>query len=159
MCQEQVEQNSILCDQDFCKDFYKTILLPTEQLIAVIEKNQSDWTHFFPLFFSLSLTAQIWLLVHYNFPNKIFWESVSYLDSQDLWAIIASNEDFRLKFFTMITPNLKQEVEKEMQTWISQDKEKTIELTVIVEKLENFIFMILEFISTISVQETKLPND
>ena len=40
VCQGQTKKNSILCVRDFCRNFYDSILVPTETLILSIKKNQ-----------------------------------------------------------------------------------------------------------------------
>ena len=58
----------------------------------------------------------------------------------------------------MLIPNTRHDIEKEIQTWVGQKYNKTINYKLIVEKLENFILLILEFISSMDDHEMESPK-
>ena len=158
VCNDTIKKLSNICEKSSCREFYSSVILPIEEIISLIEKEEPDWSDYYKSFLKLSLTAQCWLLAKYPLESKVYWESLNLLNSNDLWMLISSNDDFRGEFYSRIIPELKDEVYKEVQSWFVQDSEKNSLTDSIAERLESIIFFMLEHVSSIMNDDNRTNN-
>jgi hypothetical protein len=159
VCEDQIDTVSLICKKESCITFYNTIISPLEDIVAILEKSKINYDEYYHTFVSLSLPAQSWLLIHYDLLNEFFWESINLMDSRDLLISLISNDDFRFKFYVMLTPKIREEIKNEIETWVTQKVIESDEINTIGEKLENFLLLILEYSTSITNNKYKMKNN
>ncbi|MHA1983591.1 MAG: hypothetical protein ACW967_04485 [Candidatus Hodarchaeales archaeon] len=158
VCEDQIDTLSLICKEEHCITFYNAIISPLEDVVAKLEKCNINYDDYYHTFVSLSLPAQTWLLVHYDLLNEVFWESINLMDSSDLLISLTSNDDFRFKFYLMLTPKIREEIKNEIETWVTQKVIESNQINTIGEKLENFLLLILEYSTSITNNKYKMKN-
>ncbi|MFW9929794.1 MAG: hypothetical protein ACFFD1_10415 [Candidatus Thorarchaeota archaeon] len=144
ICGDKIENKRLICSKPDCFKVFEENFIFLNPIVSLFADDNPDWSEFYKIFIELSSSQQMLVLVNLTLPQHVFWYSLQLLDPEILFLFTIKRSEFREKFITMLTPKIKEEIVKELNTWLNFDVNNSLLIQQYTKQLEAYIIMILE---------------